>query len=620
MRFAMILLASIAFAGPPGALIPIKISNDHSLNVPPGFTILQFAQVPGARLMAVAPNGDIFVSQPTSGKITILRPSPNGAAPQTFTYIAGLRQPHGMVFHNIRGTWFFYAAESNQVNCFIYYNGDTASHDREIIITGLPGGSTYDHPLKSLAMDSNNKLYVSIGSSCNVCAEDTAAKPVRAAIYQYDADGTNGRLFAGGLRNAEGLDFVPGTTTLWAAVNNRDDIPYPLKDPSGNYGKVLPAFVDNHPPDLFTTVRDGGNYGWPFCNSTPDSASGFNLMPFEQDYDMNPDSHVDCSKMDRVAKGIQAHSAPLGLSFLQGSAMPAPYRNGAVAALHGSWDRVQKTGYKIVYFPWNADSTPADPIDLVTGWLDAASQTSWGRPVDAVADLQGNLLISDDQAGAIYKLAYTPIAVSTASGFATLSPGALAAVYGTNFPSGAVLTVNGHTAPILYASSTQINFQVPQDLTPGPATLALGTEILGTIQLDAVSPGLYSLSGDGTGVAAATAIRRVIGSNLQGPVPVFACDNGGKNCTAVPIDTGLDAPVYLSLYGTGIRNETNVANISVTIGGISLPVLYAGSQGTYPGLDQINVVLALSLRGKGLVDVIVTVDGKSSNAVQIAIL
>ena len=131
-------------------------------------------------------------------------------------------------------------------------------------------------------------------------------------------------------------------------------------------------------------------------------------MPFDRDVEFNADGHVNCNKMDRVTKGIQAHSAPLGLTFLQNIQAPASYRNGALIALHGSWNRTNKTGYKLIYFPWNASTQKSgNLVDLVTGWLDNRGQEVWGRPVDGAVDPQGNILISDDFSGTVYKLTYT---------------------------------------------------------------------------------------------------------------------------------------------------------------------------------------------------------------------
>jgi len=363
--------------------------------------------------MAIAPNGDLLVSQPSTRKVLLVRPNGSGD-PLITDFVTDLHQPHGMVFHPIGETTYLYISESDQVNRFIYNSGDTTARDRQVVVNGLPDSSTpelkgaYAHALKNIALDTNHKLYVSIGSSCNACVEDTISDPLRGAIYQYEADGTNGRLFAQGLRNAEGLAFVPGTNDLWVAVNNRDDIAYTRDDENGNKGDVIQDYVDNHPPEEFTRVVDGGNYGWPFCNPNPDTSEGLNNMPFDRDYQFNSDGHVDCSKMNRIVKGIQAHSAPLGLTILQDTKFSSMYRNGAVVALHGSWDRTQKTGYKVVYFPWDStEQMLGEQADLVTGWLDEAKGQIWGRPVDSAVDLQGDLLISDDYSGTIYKLSFS---------------------------------------------------------------------------------------------------------------------------------------------------------------------------------------------------------------------
>jgi uncharacterized protein (TIGR03437 family) len=646
-------LLVVASAAPPGAMVRAKLdvpdalrngtfATDRYLTIPPGFQISLFAAVGGARFMAVAPNGDVLVSQPDAGQVTLLRPVAGGV-PQTFTFVNGLRRPHDMAFYTANGTSYVYIAEMNQINRYRYVSGDTAAHDREVIIKGLPDGqaiSGYAHELKNIAIGSDGHLYVSIGSSCNVCAEDTTSDPVRGAIYQYNADGTGGRLFARGLRNAEGVRFLPGTNTLWAAVNNRDNVPYPVEDASENYGQVIWSYVDNHPPDLLTAVRDGGNYGWPFCDSNPDKA--LDQMPFNPDFDTNQDGHVDCAKMDAVTKGMPAHSAPLGLVFLGDTTFAQPYRNGAAVALHGSWDRTTKTGYKVIYFPWSTTTgLPGAQMDLVTGWLDDASQTAWGRPVDVAVDGTGGLLISDDAAGAIYRLTYAPAAVSAASEFALLAPGSIGSIFGTNLSQKIARTLSPawptslggvqlmmqdsagteRFAPLAYVSPGEIIFEVPAGTATGSATLILpqraGTFSLGSILVAATAPALFSANGDGQGVAAATAVKVFIPTNLQAPVSVFTCEGG--NCKSVPIQLGVDTPINVSFYGTGIRGRKSLADVSLTIGGVSALVQYAGPQGEYPGLDQVTVALPLTLHGAGEADVVLTVDGQTSNTVRIAV-
>ncbi|MEH2048680.1 PQQ-dependent sugar dehydrogenase [Nostoc sp.] len=416
-------LSTAAFGLPPAASVQTKVKVPNTMNywpfninrylkVPPNFSASVYARIPSARFIAVAPNGDILVSQPSTGKVLIVRS--NGTRdPIISNFVTGLRRPHDIVFHKINNITYVYISETHQINRFTYNSGDIIGRNRQVVVSGLPDSSTselrgaYGHELKNIALDSNHKLYVSIASTCNACTQDTVSNPKRGAIYQYNADGSNRRLFAQGLRNAEGLAFLPNTNDLWVVVNNRDNIAYPFNDGSGKYGRVIPSYVDNHPPEEFTKVRDGGNYGWPFCNPNPDTSNGFNNMPFDRDYQFNANGRVNCNALDRISKGIQAHSAPLGLTFLQNTRFPGLYSNGVVAGLHGSWNRQTKTGYKIAYFPWNsATRTPGQEIELVSGWLVPGTQEIWGRPVDIAVDQQGNLLISDDYSGTIYKLSY----------------------------------------------------------------------------------------------------------------------------------------------------------------------------------------------------------------------
>ncbi|MBD0258837.1 MAG: T9SS type A sorting domain-containing protein [Cytophagales bacterium] len=388
---------------------------DRYLTVPPDFTISVYARVNQPRFMAIAPNGDLLVSQPSTGKVLLLRPN-GSSSPLVSDFATGLTFPHDIVFHPIGATTYVYITESHQINRYVYHTGDLTAHDRQIVVKGLPVASTpelngtFRHRLKNIALDGNHKLYVSIASSCNACPSDTQGDSIRAAIYQYNADGTGRRLFAQGLRNAEGLAFVPGTNRLWAVVNNRDNVAYPFNrdfngDGTNDYGKVLQSYVDNHPPEEFTYVQDGGNYGWPFCNPNPDNT--LVNMPFDRDYQFNPGGQVDCNGMTRINRGIQAHSAPLGLTFLQNTSFANAYRAGAAVGLHGSWNRAKKTGYKVAFFPWNsATQLPTGQLDLVKGFLNEATQSVLGRPVDVAVDRQGDMFISDDYSHTIYKLSY----------------------------------------------------------------------------------------------------------------------------------------------------------------------------------------------------------------------
>lgn len=397
------------------AALALEAPAGKTLTVPDGFGIRAWAKLDGARFMALAPNGDVLVSVPKAGKIVLLRPRDNDV-PEAFEFASGLRQPHDMVFRTIAGVTWLYVAESHRVSRTAYQSGQTTVGALNTVVAGLPDSSTpglggaYAHALKNIAISPDNTLYVSIASSCNACVEDGLADPVRGAIYRYDADGGNGRLFARGLRNAEGLDFLPGTSTLWAAINNTDELKVPLDqdvdgDGASDLGQVVQSYVDRHPPEPFTTVLEGAHYGWPFCHGVPNAdMRDIALLP---DFDFNRGALAfDCGSARRAARGLPAHSAPLGLSFLQSSAVPAGLRSGAAIALHGCWNCSRlDAGYKVVFVPFDAAGNAGAERELVTGFVtNPDTRELWGRPVDVIADANGNLLISDDHAGLVYQL------------------------------------------------------------------------------------------------------------------------------------------------------------------------------------------------------------------------
>ena len=423
-QFATFLLLLSATTGlvqaqsaPPAATETVKIEVpagmrgapfdvDRFATVPQNYKLEVYARVSGARFMAVAPNGDLFVSMPGEGKVKVLRTGADGTV-ENFDFVEGLQRPHDIVFHQIGDTQYVYISEKNQINRYTYTSGDKRGQNREVVVANLPDETlselkgTYGHVLKNIALDRNHNLYVSIASTCNACVEDTQSNPKRGAIYIYNADGGNGRLYAEGIRNAEGLDFVPGTDNLWVTVNQRDWVSYPFEDATGWYGNYIESYTDNNPVEGFTLVREGGNYGWPFCN--PDAREGMDDIPLVKDVELNRNGAVDCSGMDHLSKGIQAHSAPLGFNFTQGTALPEAYRNGALVALHGSWNRSKATGYKVIYFPWESGK-PGEQIDLVGGFLNSDSTEAYSRPVDVAIGQKGELYISDDQTGTVYKL------------------------------------------------------------------------------------------------------------------------------------------------------------------------------------------------------------------------
>jgi len=383
-------MAPTGTVSPGAGLVPVPVAGtDHTLQVPPGWSASVYARVPNARFLLVLPDGAVLVSQPNAGAIARL--APGGGAPGTFA--AGLDRPHDMVLATVGGRQWIYVSEADRIVRFPYAAGSATAGTPEVVVDGLPDESLpelhgrYGHVLKNIALDGDT-LYVSIASSCNACVSDTRSDPVRGAIYRYDAAGHNaGRaLVATGLRNAEGLAIAPGTHDLWVVVNNRDNILDPRT------GERDTAYVDNHPPEEFIRVRQGGFYGWPFCNPDPDD--GLRNMPYQRDWELNRDGRAaDCATATPVDVGIQAHSAPLGLTFVPDL--------GAVIALHGSWNRSRPTGYKVINFPW-VGGAPGDQHDLVTGFLGPGGP--WGRPVDVARLPDGALLVSDDLGGTVLRL------------------------------------------------------------------------------------------------------------------------------------------------------------------------------------------------------------------------
>ena len=439
----------------PASMRSAPFDVGRTLTVPPGFGVRVYARVPGARFVAVAPNGDLLVSNPGAGKVVLVRPGADGADPRVSDWASGLYKPHDVVFHATGGQTYVYVAEGDKIARYRYADGDATGQGREVVVAGLPSASTpelrgaYGHELKNIAL-AGDKLYVSIASTCNACAGDAESDPVRGAVYEYNADGTGRRLYARGLRNAEGLAFVPGTATLWAAVNNRDNVAYPHHrdfdgDGRDDYGRVMQAYVDDHPPEAFTRVRDGGDYGWPFCNSDAETPNGVDDMPLLRDVELNADgSRLDCAAADRSSKGLQAHSAPLGLTFLQGTNAPEPFRAGALVALHGSWNRATKAGYKVVHFAWDAGAgLPGAETDFVTGWATASDQ--WGRPVDVAVAPDGAVYVSDDYSGTVYRVAPSaaapPQSTPAAVELAAEQAGRCLDVWGISHEAGAEVTI-----------------------------------------------------------------------------------------------------------------------------------------------------------------------------------
>jgi glucose/arabinose dehydrogenase len=403
----------------PASMRSAPFDQPRRLNVPAGSRVAVVARVAGARFLLTLPNGDLLVSQPGQGKVLRLQAGATPDAPKTTSVLLeGLKSPHDLVLSTQGGTPYLYVSETNRVSRYPLRGGVPDAGAGQTIVGNLPDASLpelqgrYGHALKNIAIDGGT-LYVSIASATNADPADLAATPKRGAVYTYSAatpgqTGTDGRLYAQGIRNAEGLAVAPGTQDLWVAVNNRDNVAYPFRgditgDGQDDYGKVIPSYVDNHPPEELIRVRGGGNYGWPFCNPNPDG--GLLNMPFDRDVQNNADGRrLDCGAADRITVGMPAHAAPLGLTFWTGANVPAAYAGGAVVGQHGSWNRSSFSGHKFVLFPKVGGSLGTER-DLVTGFVtDAVNKVRWGRPVDAAVSPDGGLYLSDDFSGTVYHL------------------------------------------------------------------------------------------------------------------------------------------------------------------------------------------------------------------------
>lgn len=396
----------------PDSLKKGPFTTPRTVLIPQGWTMSVWAAVPGARLEAWTPDGALLVSQPGAGQVVRLVPDATGTATATIL-LDGLNQPHGMAFDATT----LYVAESDRIRAYTYAAG--AATGGRIVADGLPDaktaelGGAYAHALKSVAVGPDRSLYFSIGSSGNISAEDRDATPQRATIMRIPPGGGAPEVFTRGVRNGTGLATAPDGS-VWTAVNNRDNIEFPRDTGYGgtsrsSLGDVIDAYVADHPAEELARLTPGRDLGWPYCNPDPDVDQGvagtaydYTTPPFVNDVETNPDgSKLDCAALPPVEQSLGAHSAPLGMSFESG--LPAPYDNGALIGVHGSWNRTPPRAPEVSYFPWS-DGTLGTQRTLVGGFQDPDGDR-WGRPVAAVGGPDGAVYISDDDADAIYRLA-----------------------------------------------------------------------------------------------------------------------------------------------------------------------------------------------------------------------
>ncbi len=364
---------------------------------PAGFKVSKYADgFQNPRWMYVLPNGDVLVAESNSNmsfvkqvgaeiigaaashdtkksadRITLLRDSDKDGIPETRTYILeNLNQPFGMV---LIGDW-LYVANTDAVVKFPYKKGDTKITAAPVKIADLNPGKR--HWTKSLVTNGDkSKLYVGVGSASNVGEQGLEAELMRACILEMNLDGSKLRVYASGLRNPVGMDWAPGTKTLWTAVNERDEL------------------GDDLVPDYLTSVKDGGFYGWPYSY-----------------WGQNIDPRVKEPKLDLVKKAIVpdvdlgSHTASLGLEFYRGKSFPAKYHGGAFVAQHGSWNRSTLSGYKVLFVPFK-NGKPGKPEDFLTGFVaDLEKDEVYGRPTGVTFLPDGSMLLTDDVENTIWRV------------------------------------------------------------------------------------------------------------------------------------------------------------------------------------------------------------------------
>jgi glucose/arabinose dehydrogenase len=355
------LLFQRGIEAPPAATVAER------LRVPEGFSLGLFATgIANARFLRLTPAGDLLVSVPRTGSVHLLARDADGdgRADQDRILVEGLVNPHGLDLHD---GW-LYVAETNAIGRIRFDPGQGQTRGAyQKIVARLPEKG--NHWSRTLRVGPDGWLYVSIGSSCNVCEEDD---PRRAAMLRMQLDGSGQEIFATGLRNSVGFDWRPATGELFATDNGRD------------------LLGDDFPPCELNRITPGGFYGWPYAN-------GDNVP----DPDLGRGHEAQIARALPPVHSFRAHNAPLGIVFLRSPPAGDAYHGAALVALHGSWNRTQKDGYKVVSLHWNADGR-IEERDFMVGFERDGELI--GRPVDVAEGPDGALYVSDDYAGVIYRV------------------------------------------------------------------------------------------------------------------------------------------------------------------------------------------------------------------------
>lgn len=342
---------------------------DKRIQTPQGFSLSVFAeQLPGVRVILATETGDFLVSQSKKGKVLLLSGDNDfdGKSDGRTELLSGLNQPHGMDFYR---DW-LYIAETDAIGR-IRFNPATGKTlgAYERIITGLPKGG--NHWSRSIQFGPDGKLYVSIGSSCNKCEEKDSR---RAAILRFTPEGSQQELFATGLRNTVGFDWHPVTGELYGVDNGSDFL------------------GDDFPPDELNRIEFGKFYGWPYVNGNQIPDSDYKAIAKQKLNQSTPPIHT-----------FDAHNAPLSIIFIKNAALRSAIDATALATLHGSWNRTEKSGYKIVALKFGSEQGITQK-DFVTGF--ELHDDVIGRPVWVIESQDGSLYVTDDFTGSIYRLKF----------------------------------------------------------------------------------------------------------------------------------------------------------------------------------------------------------------------
>ena len=347
-----------------------KPSEEFLPTVPEGFKVNVYVSgIRRPRWLTVAPNGDIFLADTTGkGEIIVLHSGKDtSVAPKREVFVEGMNRPFGIAFHDD----YVYVGNMNELVRFKYDPKTSNRLGEKEHLLDLPSGG---HDTRSVAVAPDGKhLFVAVGSNSNI---NTGENPIRAAVTICDLDGKNARRYATGLRNPVGLAIEPVTGKVWTSVNERDEL------------------GDDLPPDYFTSLKDGGFYGWPY------SYIGDNVDPRVEQ------QHPELVKRAIIPDVLLgAHVAPLQFAFYTGKQFPESYWGGAFVCEHGSWNRATRSGYQVAFVAFKDGKPSADPVPFLTGLVPDPSQKDvLGRPVGVTVAPDGALLVSDDGASVVYRI------------------------------------------------------------------------------------------------------------------------------------------------------------------------------------------------------------------------